>query len=220
MLYEKFYVLNHGFVSLVDLMGTDTTIVQSARISFNQRETKDNAKLIKYLITHQHMGPFEQCVFRFNIKLPIFVMRQLVRHRCASINELSMRYVTAEPEFYIPNPTRMRRQKGKQGSGELIEYPLIVHEDMKEILNTAYKNYVYLLDQGLTKELARIVLPTAMYTEIFWKIDLRNLLHFIELRKSEDAQYEIRVYADAMEKCVEKYFPLTYMAWSEKNVSN
>jgi len=214
-------VLDHGYVLLVDVMGNDDAIADAARVSYDKGTTqvRNNERLIKYLYKHDHSSPFEQVEFKFEVKLPMFVARQMVRHRTASLNEVSARYSVLEDEFYVPELERLNTQHSKnkqQSSTEVIQNPEEVRDKIIELQKKSYETYLELLDQGLVRELARNVLPVSIYTKWVWKIDLKNLLHFIRLRESSDAQYEIKVYAEAMLELIEPYVPITIEAYRER----
>lgn len=212
-------VLDHGFVALTDVMGTDRVPAQTARTSFRNKTEKteeEDAKLTAYLIRNRHTTPLEFCQLRFYMKMPIFVARQLVRHRTASINEISYRYVTAAREFYVPAPDRMQRkaETNKQGSShECVDNPSLCAKIMRESNHHAFDAYDQLLSFGLAPELARVVLPVATYTEWYWQSDLHNFLHMLKLRLDAHAQYEIRVYAEAMLTLARVKFPTIVGAW-------
>lgn len=217
-------VLNHGFVALTEVMGDDRTPARTARTSFRNKDAPrseaEDQRLTRYLVKHRHTTPLEFCQLRFYLKMPIFVARQLVRHRTASINEISLRYVQANEEFYIPDPDRCQKQSenNKQGSSEeLVDDPAMVRSIIQFSGIESFANYQDLIDRGLSKELARTVLPLGTYTEWYWQIDLNNFLHTIKLRIDPHAQYEIRVYAEAMLKLAEKHFPTVIAAWRESN---
>lgn len=222
LLDQPIPVLDHGFVRLVDYMGSDARIVQSARVSYGAgtKTLREDKMLIDYLLSNEHMSPFEMVVFTFHLKMPIFVARQLVRHRTARMNEISGRYSEMKDEFYMPEIDRVSFQKrsNRQGSsrrevpGELRER---VRDIMAETEKSSYSGYDEMIQAGITRELARTVLPLSIYTEMYWQMDLRNLLHFIKLRLDGHAQYEIRVYAEAMARCVKAVTPLTWEAFEE-----
>lgn len=212
-------VLNHGYVALTDVMGGDRTPAQTARTSFRnrvERTEEEDAKLTDYLVRNWHTTPFEFCQVRFYMKMPIFVARQLVRHRMASINEISLRYVQATEEFYIPEVERCQRQSesNKQGSSsEIVDDPDYVRGVIEHAGREAFSAYEKLLGAGLSKELARSVLPLGTYTEWYWQTDLHNFLHMLRLRLDPHAQYEIRVYAQAMLDLARPHFPTIIAAW-------
>ena len=213
-------VLNHGYVALVDVMGDDQTTARCARTSYRnagaERSVEDDAKLTRYLVSHKHTTPLEFCQLRFYMKMPIFVARQLVRHRTASINEVSLRYVKAADEFYVPDAARCQRQSttNKQGSAdETVDDPTQVREIVETAGRAAFAAYARLLEAGLANELARTVLPLGTYTEWYWQTDLHNFLHMCKLRLDPHAQYEIRVYAQAMLDLARAHFPTAIAAW-------
>ena len=217
------HVLNKGFVRLVDWMGSDRAVVDAARVSYGETskgENKDNA-LIDYMMRHRHTSPFEQVVFKFHIRLPIFVMRQLVRHRTASLNEISGRYAKLEDDFYMPTRARVRRQDtvNKQGSAEILAPDVAdaFMENLNDLNEEVYENFYenFVETHEVAKELARIALPLNIYTEIYWTMDLHNLLHFLGLRMDSHAQWEIRQYANAIAELIEPIVPVSYNAWME-----
>ena len=237
ILYQPIEVLDHGFVRVVDYMGNDSSIVQAARVSYGAGTKKVNADmaLINYLLAHRHTTPFEMCEIKFHIKLPIFVARQWIRHRTASVNEYSARYSIMEDEFYIPKAQNLAAQSkiNHQGRDETKNLSPSEQKAVLEILKkdseNSYKNYLHMINQdsagniidqskdGLARELARMNLPLNCYTQWYWKIDLHNLLHFLHLRADSHAQYEIRVYAQAMLDIVKKWVPHTYQAFVKNN---
>ena len=212
--------LNHGYVALVDTMGDDRTPAQCARTSFRNakqaRTPEQDAKLTDYLIREAHTTPIEFCQVRFYIKCPMFVGEQILRHRTASINKISYRYVQATREFYIPAPERMnsRAANQKQGSTDKqITDWQISQEIIRGAGDHAFDAYESLIAAGLAPEIARSVLPMGTYTELYWQNDLHNLLHFLKLRLDPHAQYETRVYAKAMLELVEPIFPSIIASW-------
>ncbi len=215
--------MDHGFVALVDSMGSDRTPAQTARTSFrNRKETtpEQDAKLTDYLVRNKHTTPIEFCQVRFYMKMPIFVARQLVRHRTASINEVSYRYVTAAREFYVPAAERMQRkaETNKQGSSsEIVDRPDLCIGVIQAAGDRAFDSYEELLQQGLAPELARIVLPVGTYTEWYWQNDLHNTLHMLRLRLDPHAQYEIRVYAEACLALLRPIFPTIIESWERSH---
>lgn len=206
--------LDKGFVRLVDSMGNDSSIVQAARVSYadGTKTLREDEKLIDYLIRNDHLTPLEMVEFKFHIKCPIFVARQMFRHRTASINEVSARYSIMKDEFYIPELSRMQKQstKNKQGSeGELSEEDQLKCLSIIEVAShNAYAHYEDLIKTGLSRELARMVLPVNLYTEFYWKIDLRNLLNFIRLRSDSHAQKEIADYSNNLLSIVKTVAPI------------
>lgn len=220
----KIDVLDKGFVALMAVMGDDRTPAQCARTSFaNAGEVKseeDDKRLTRYLVNHRHTTPLEFCQLRYYIKAPMFVGEQILRHRTASINKMSYRYVTPEPEFYLPATERMvgRPDNIKQGSGtEPIRNSLMYKGIMAYCYSAAADYYKTLIDGGLAPEIARCVLPAATYTEFYWQNDLHNLMHFLKLRLDSHAQWETRQYAQAMLELASKHFPTAIEAWAELN---
>ena len=213
--------LDKGFVRLVDSMGGDDAIVQAARVSYGQGTSKvsQDRGLIRYLMRHRHTTPFEMVEFKFHCKMPIFVARQWVRHRTANINEYSLRYSEARDEFYYPEPENIQFQSAlnKQGrSGEVPpELKQKVLEYFKENSERSFALYQELNEAGVARELARSLLPVNIYTEWYWKNDLHNLLHFIGLRSDGHAQYEIRVFSDAMAHYVKEKAPFAWEAYQD-----
>lgn len=214
---------NIAYVALTDTMGDDRTPARKARTSFRnaskERSEEQDAKLTKYLITNEHNTPVEFNQVQFYMKIPIFVARQLVRHRTVSINEVSYRYVTAEREFYIPQLDRMQRksESNKQGSSsETVDNPGFCATIMAEACNHAFDAYEELLEHGLAPELARAVLPVNTYTEWYWQQDLHNFLHMARLRTDPHAQWETRMVATACLALTEQVFPGIIGAWREK----
>lgn len=225
-------VLDHGYVRYIDHMGSDLRIVEAARISYKSPSKGEEAdkKLLEYLWKNKHTSPFEMCKISFNIKLPIFVMRQYVRHRMQNLNEVSARYTELPNEFYIPEIWRAQDTKNKQGSiikdSEIFkEYPYdpafasdeqmsplthkMISEDLIIFCKNAYDKYQKYLSEGVSREMARMFLPLNIYTEIYCCWDLKNLLHFIRLREDSHAQYEIQEYAKAMKEMCKEFFPWT-----------
>jgi len=215
ILEEK--VLDKGFVRLIEFMGGDAGVVLGARVSYGQglKSDEKDKKLIFYLLQHGHMSPFEQAVFKFHIKLPIFVMRQLVRHRIASLNEESARYREVGDEFYVPEHFRKQDEKNKQGSltatTEINQNQCL--EVYEKTIGQSYQTYKNLLNQGAAREMARMVLPVALYTQIYWTINARSLMNFILLRAESHAQWEIQKYAIALANFFKIKMPWTYEAF-------
>ncbi|MCX7880794.1 MAG: FAD-dependent thymidylate synthase [Ignavibacteria bacterium] len=219
---KEFRCLDKGFVRLVDLMGNDSSIVQSARVSYGKgtKTISEDNSLIRYLMRHRHTSPFEMVEYKFHIRLPIFVARQWIRHRTANVNEYSGRYSIIPDEFYLPNPEIVRKQSktNKQGrSDELIDATLANEfiSDIKATQELLYEKYNNYLRQDIARELARINLPLSTYTEWYWKIDLHNLFHFLELRLHPTAQYEIREYAKIIANIVKQTCPMAYQAFED-----
>ncbi len=216
ILDKQFKVLDKGFIRLVDYMGTDERIVQSARVSYGKgtKTLREDAGLIDYLLRNKHTSPFEQVVFTFHIKLPIFVARQWIRHRTARLNEVSGRYSVLKNEFYLPHPEDIALQStdNKQGRADTV-LPKEVQDEViasfKDRQEEAYEAYSRLLDKNIARELARINLPLSTYTEWYWQIDLHNLFHFLKLRMDAHAQKEIRVYAEVLFEICKTVAPLS-----------
>jgi len=226
-------LLDHGFVGLKDVMGDDTAIVEAARTSYGDgtKSVNEDRVLTRYLMRHQHSTPFEMVVFKFHLKMPIFVMRQHVRHRMASINEYSGRYSVMTDEFYIPELSRLQSQSSinKQGSGDQLEGQELemVHNTIKRVSAENYMDYLSLINEdggrdysiearkGLARELARTVLPVNNYTELYWKIDLKNLFHYINLRADHHAQKEIQDLANAIAHFVKQRCPIAWEAFED-----
>ena len=236
ILYEPVSVLDHGFVRTIDYMGDDAAVVQAARVSYGKgtKKVSDDAGLINYLLRHRHTTPFEMCEIKFHIKVPIFIARQWIRHRTANINEYSARYSVLDREFYIPSLDQLASQstQNHQGRGDVLDGAEAneVLQILKEDSIRNYDHYVEMLNEdpdgnkidedrnGLARELARMNLTLNAYTQWYWKIDLHNLLHFLSLRADAHAQYEIRVYADAMLETVKRWVPITYNAFQQYRV--
>lgn len=222
LLDQEFRVLDKGFVRLVDYLGGDQRIVQAARVSYGAgtKTVRQDRGLIHYLMKHDHTSPFEQVVLTFHAKMPIFVARQWVRHRTARLNEISGRYSIMRDEFYVPEPGLMRFQSAdnKQARADEALDPALAEsmvEEMKSDQAALYAHYEGMVGHGLAREIARSNLPLSLYTEWYWQIDLHNLFHFLRLRLDEHAQYEIRVYAEAMAKCARAVAPVAYEAFEE-----
>ena len=236
VLYKPIEVLDHGFVRVIDYMGDDSSIVQSARVSYGKgtKKISNDKGLIKYLMRHRHSTPFEMCEIKFHIKLPIFIARQWIRHRTANVNEYSARYSILDKEFYIPSAENLAAQSAinNQGRGDALtdDEASNVIQILKKDAEQTYSNYETLLNEnsggniidesksGIARELARMNLTLNTYTQWDWKIDLNNLLHFLALRADDHAQYEIRVYADIMLDIVKRWVPLTYAAFEDYRI--
>ncbi|MDC7233630.1 MAG: FAD-dependent thymidylate synthase [Spirochaetales bacterium] len=220
VLDKEFPVLDKGFVRLVDYMGSDDRIVQSARVSYGSgtKSFREDKGLINYLLRNEHTSPFEQVVFTFHTKMPIFVARQWVRHRTARVNEISGRYSVMKNEFYLPAEEDVAFQSldNKQGRSEE-DIPAELKQKVRSLLeeeqNRVYENYTSLLEDNVARELARINLPLSLYTEWYWQMDLKNMFHFLKLRMDAHAQMEIRVYAEAIHKLVSKVCPIAMEAF-------
>lgn len=204
---------------LVDVMGDDAAIVQAARVSYGAgtKAVSEDRALIRYLMRHKHMTPFEMCEVKFHIKLPIFVARQWIRHRTASVNELSGRYSIIPDDYYVPDVGQVCEQSkdNKQGRGEAFgeDYAEDLVRYMSNASEHAFREYQGFLKLGMARELSRTVLPLSTYTEWYWKTDLRNLLGFLKLRLDTHAQYEIRVYAKAIADMVADWCPMAWEAF-------
>ena len=214
-------VLDHGFVRLVDSMGSDLSVVRAARVSYDAEwragdDTEGDRKLINYLWKHKHSTPFEAVTFTFEVKAPIFVLRQWHRHRTWSYNELSARYKELPEEFYVPTPDKITTQStdNKQMRTEIKhEYGHGMSKAMRKHNHNAFKLYKKLLADDCPRELARTVLPLATYSHMFATVNLLNLMKFLTLRTHEHAQFEIRVYADAMLELAKTVAPICLNAW-------
>ena len=214
-------VLSHGFVALVDYMGNDAAVVQAARVSYGQgtKTVRDDRGLIRYLLRHRHTTPFEMVEYKFLVRLPIFVARQMVRHRMVSINEYSQRYSVAPDEFEVPPPEEIRHQSGRnrQGRGDPLPEEVVerFRSDLDRVSKDAYAAYLRALDSGVARETARLLLPVAYYTQWYWKIDLWNLFHFLSLRLDAHAQEEIRLYAAEIAKLARVVCPVAFEAFED-----
>jgi thymidylate synthase (FAD) len=213
-------ILDHGFVRLDDSMADDLSVVNAARVSFARRKEEmddSDAGLIRFLLRERHGTPFEHNSFRFHVRAPIFVAREWFRHRVGSFNEFSMRYARATDDFYVPEPDDVRTQVGKPGaySFEPVEPELAetTREELRAVYEHAYATYERLVECGVARELARLVMPVAAYTEFYWTINARSLMNFVSLRAAETAQREIRRYAEACERFLEAKMPVTYAAF-------
>ncbi len=224
-LYAARPCLDHGFVRVVDYMGDDAAIVQAARVSYGRgtKAVSTDEGLIRYLMRHWHSTPFEMCEIKLHVKLPVFVARQWIRHRTANVNEYSARYSVLDREFYVPAPENLSAQSAsnRQGRGEVLEGEEAqrVLDTLRDDANRAYDHYEDMLgtdgQQGLARELARMNLPANIYTQWYWKADLHNLFHFLRLRADPHAQYEIRVYAEAIAEAVRDWVPLAFAAFED-----
>jgi thymidylate synthase (FAD) len=220
VLGKEFKCLDKGFVRLVEVMGNDSSIVQAARVSYGKgtKSINEDRNLIRYLMRHRHTSPFEMVEYKFHIKLPIFVARQWIRHRTANVNEYSGRYSIMNDEFYVPDQDAVRKQSktNKQGRANEPIAPEIASKfisDIQETQQSLYEKYNNYLQDEIARELARINLPLSTYTEWYWKIDLHNLFHFLQLRLDPTAQYEIREYARIIAKIVQATVPIAYEAF-------
>ena len=229
-LYRAHDVLDHGFIRVIDYMGDDAAICQAARVSYGKgtKSVQNDAGLIRYLMRHWHSTPFEMCEIKLHVKLPVFVARQWIRHRTANVNEYSARYSILDREFYIPEVDQLAAQStiNNQGRGAALTgaESARVLEILKGDAGRAYDHYEEMIGevdqdggekQGLARELARMNLPANIYTQWYWKVDLHNLFHFLRLRADAHAQYEIRVYADAIARVVADWVPAAYSAFED-----
>ena len=236
ILYAAIQVLDHGFIRVIDYMGDDSSIVQSARVSYGKgtKKVSTDSGLIKYLMRHWHTTPFEMCEIKYHVKLPIFIARQWIRHRTANVNEYSARYSILDKEFYLPSSENLAAQSksNRQGRGEVIEGDQAkeVLDILKKDAEKTYNDYEMMLNErfdgttidenkkGLARELARMNLTLNTYTQWYWKTDLLNLMNFLRLRADSHAQYEIRAYADSMLDTLKKWVPTTYEAFMDYRV--
>jgi thymidylate synthase (FAD) len=229
-LYTAHPVLDHGFVRLIDYMGDDAAICQAARVSYGKgtKSVQNDEGLIRYLMRHWHSTPFEMCEIKLHVKLPVFVARQWIRHRTANVNEYSARYSILDREFYMPDPSQLAAQStiNNQGRGASLtpDESARVLDILKGDAAQTYDHYAEMIaeegpdgtpKQGLARELARMNLPANIYTQWYWKVDLHNLFHFLRLRADAHAQYEIRVYADAICNIVADWVPAAYGAFAD-----
>lgn len=231
LLEQAIPVLDHGFIRVIDYMGDDHAIVQAARVSYGKgtKQKSQDRGLINYLMRHRHTTPFEMCEIKFHLKMPLFVARQWLRHRTANVNEYSARYSIVEDQFYIPELDQIAAQSASnnQGRGETIPPDMAqkIQNILKEDSEKTYQHYQYMINgneagepiheehPGIARELARMNLPVNVYTQMYWKIDLHNLLHFLSLRADHHAQYEIRIYAEKMLDIVKAWVPMAYDAF-------
>ena len=237
-LYEAIPLLDHGFVRAIDYMGDDDAIVQAARVSYGRgtKSARNDEGLIRYLMRHWHSTPFEMCEIKLHVKLPIFVARQWIRHRTANVNEYSARYSILDKEYYVPAPEHLAAQSvsNRQGRGSVLEgeEAARVLDVLRSDAELTYEHYEEMLNEGpaaedgsptqldpkrsgLARELARMNLTLGTYTQWYWKVDLHNLFHFLRLRADAHAQYEIRVYADAIGALTKAWVPLAYQAFED-----
>lgn len=219
---HKIDLEGQGYVRYIDSLGTDLSILQAARISYGSPSKGEAAdkKLIAYLYRNRHTSPFEQVNISFNIKMPIFCMRQFVRHRTFRLNEVSARYTELPSDFFVPEKYRKQDTKNRQGSVVTDE---LDHSDISNVVREASENsydvYQHLLDEGVAKEMARMVLPVNIYTEIYVNIDLHNLMHFLTLRCDGHAQSEMQEIAQAMKTIAEKLYPWSMEVYNKTKVT-
>lgn len=213
-------VLDKGFVKLVEVMGDDSSIVQAARVSYGKgtKSSSEDEGLIRYLMRHQHTTPFEMVEFKFHCRMPIFVARQWIRHRTANVNEVSARYSEMPDWFYEPEAemcTTQSAQNKQGGTGTPVEGASEIAASFSRSQDQVYKEYEGYIESKMRRELARINLPVSLYTEWYWKIDLHNLFHFLKLRIDPHAQYEIRVFGEALAGIVKERVPLAWRAFED-----
>jgi thymidylate synthase (FAD) len=212
---EYIGALDHGYVRLLDIMGDDQEIVNAARISYDGKGKSADRALIRYLLRHKHTSPFEMAELKFELKMPIFVARQWVRHRTANMNEMSARYTELPDDMFVPEELNLQSVDNKQGRGDQLDSR--VEGEMIDLIDnfnkTSYEGYQELLAAGVARETARGILPLNIYTKFVWKMDLHNLMHFLHLRLHPHAQEEIREYAEIIQNFVQLYFPMTYEAF-------
>jgi thymidylate synthase (FAD) len=233
ILFQAIPVLDHGFVRVIDYMGDDAAVVQAARVSYGRgtKKVSEDRGLINYLMRHRHTTPFEMCEIKYHVKLPIFVARQWIRHRTANVNEYSARYSILDNEFYLPKPEHLAAQSkaNRQGRAEVITGTEAerVFDLLRKDAELVYEHYMEMLNEGvdgapldpersgLARELARMNLSLAFYTQWYWKTNLHNLMHFLSLRADAHAQHEIRVYADVMIDTLKRWTPICHDAFME-----
>jgi thymidylate synthase (FAD) len=215
-------VFDHGFVRLDEAMADDLSVVNGARVSFAaHRDDMDerDAGLIKFLMRSRHGSPFEHNSFRFHIRCPIFVAREWFRHRVGSFNEESARYHKLDGDFYIPSPQAVRSQVGKPGAYTFEPAEQAVAAEtiatFERVYAQLYEEYESLVEKGVAKELARSLLPFGIYTQFYWTLNARSLMNFLSLRNSTSAQYEIRIYAQAVEQLFAERMPITHASFAE-----
>jgi len=222
LLDKELSVPSHGFVRLVDYMGSDQSIVQAARVSYagGTKTVREDRGLIRYLLRHDHTTPFEMVVLKFHIKAPIFVVRQWLRHRTASVNEESARYSIMKEEFHEPawEEVNFQSKDNKQGRSNDPVPPEVVERflaHLKANRETAYANYEGFLEDNIAREIARMILPLSVYTQFYWQMNLHNLFHFLRLRMDPHAQKEIRDLANQVAVCTQAVAPVAWEAFEE-----
>ena len=215
--YKTQKVGYNGHVNLVDVMGDDAAHVQAARVSYGKgtKSLNDDRALIRYLIRHQHSSPIEMSTIKLHLKMPIYIARQWMRHRTASLNEVSLRYSEFADEFEMTEEWRLQSKDNKQGSAGTLDEALWASDQEASILSTITGFYHQLLDNGVAREMARKILPVSTYTEFYWQMNSRNLLHFLGLRLDKHAQQEIREFAEAIYRIVKDWIPLTAEAFED-----
>ena len=206
-----------SFVRLIDTMGNDAAIVQAARVSYGDgtKTVQDDRALIRYLMRHRHTTPFEMVEMKFHVRVPIFVARQWMRHRTASVNEISARYSIIKDDFFIPEMLRTQGKTSRQGSGTETVDDTFLHLKQKASCDLAFHTYSEMLSKGVSRELARAHLPQSTFTEFYWKINLHNLFHFLKLRMSDDAQPEIRHVAKEILELIRPVVPCATEAFKD-----
>lgn len=211
-----------GFVRLDAAMADDLSVVNAARVSFAKESLEmapADVGLIKFLMRERHGTPFEHNAFRFHVKCPIFVAREWFRHRIGSFNEFSARYSEVTDDFFVPSESEVRAQVGKPGSYTFEQLPNEIAKDVvtwiEDANSVAYKVYKDLLELGVAKEQARVVLPVSMHTQFYWTVNARSLMNFLSLRTHDTAQYDIRQYANAVLELAKPAMPVTFAAWEE-----
>ena len=219
---NELVLFEHGFVRLDSAMADDLSVVNSARVSFAvRREEMDDRDqgLIRFLMRDRHGTPFEHNSFRFHIRAPIFVAREWFRHRIGSFNEESARYHKLTDDFYLPDMEAVRSQVGKPGSYSFEPVDEALAIETRQALERTYKEvyatYLELIEKGVAKEVARAVLPVGIFTQFYWTINARALMNFLSLRNAQTAQYEIRMYADAVERLFAQQMPITHQCFIE-----
>ena len=233
ILFEPLPVLDQGFVRVVDYMGDDAAVVQAARVSYGRgtRKTSEDRALVRYLMRHWHTTPFEMPSIKLHVKLPIFVARQWIRHRTASVNEYSARYSVLDREFYMPEAAHLAVQSpsNRQGRGEVLDpgHAEEVLDILRQDARQTYDHYLWMLNEdeegrrvdetrpALARELARMNLPISAYTQWYWKTDLHNLMGFLRLRADPHAQWEIRAYADRICDILRLWAPISFEAFED-----
>lgn len=216
---NKINVLDKGFVRLVEHMGSDATIVQTARVSYDKgtKTKRSDRGLIRYLVRNFHSSPLEHVEFRFHLKLPLFIMQQLIRHRTSSINQISNRYSVVTNEYHTPDHLRYQDSLNKQSSsGSLPEQETKrINQCNKTLMDNIFRNYEQMIDKGIAREQARTIIPHATYTECYYKMDLHNLFHFLKLRLDKHTQWETRQYAEAMYSLIKPIVPMACQAFED-----
>jgi thymidylate synthase (FAD) len=227
ILDKEYKVLDKGFIRLVDYCGSDSRIVQAARISYGDgtKSYREDKGLINYLLRNDHSSPFEQVNFTFHVKMPIFVARQWIRHRTGRVNEISGRYSVMSDECYRPdykhiNMQSLDNKQGRKNECVDLETANKVLEKFEQDKKLIFDNYNQILDMGIARELARIDLPLSLYTQWYWQMDLRNLFHFLELRLDPHAQYEIRAYGEVILQMIEKVCPIAVEAFKNNKLGS